>query len=144
MFFYLRATTARHTVTYFLSLSMTRRPPRSTRTDTRYPYTTLFRSRQDGALREGLSAGLGIRPRAYRRGGRHRAGERCDRRADREAPEAHDGGDRQAARHRQARLPRSCRLPRSEEHTSELQSLMRISYAVCCLKTKIKHQHKPR
>src|SRR3546814_2425336 len=85
---------------------MIRRPPRATRTDTRFPYTTLFRSNvlaeqdagrvaqdQASAFREWRALGFG-----------------------------------------------KCRLalavPRSEEHTSELQSLMRISYAVFCLKKK--------
>src|SRR3546814_4844428 len=72
---------------------MIRRPPRSTRTDTLFPYTTLFRS-------------------AWR----------CDR----------------APRRRGAAGRRRCCRARSEEHTSELQSLMRISYAVFCLKKKTK------
>src|SRR3546814_4147626 len=75
---------------------MIRRPPRSTRTDTLFPYTTLFRSQATGS-----------RPHE-----RHR--------------------------HELARPGR--RTGRSEEHTSELQSLMRISYAVFCLKKKKKHQ----
>src|SRR3546814_10154866 len=90
---------------------MIRRPPRSTRTDTLFPYTTLFRS--------GLP-----RPRRHLPGrGRGVVGGR---------PGAHPGG---ARAHRHAGL-----LRRSEEHTSELQSLMRISYAVFCLKKKIKKQ----
>src|SRR3546814_8617389 len=76
---------------YFFFFLMIRRPPRSSRTDTLFPYTTLFRS-PDRATP----------PRANRR---FRAGR--------------------GAHHR-----------RSEEHTSELQSLMRISYAVFCLKKK--------
>src|SRR3546814_6768775 len=72
---------------------MIRRPPRSTRTDTLFPYTTLFRSPQH-------------RRRLHRRQGDPR--------------------------------PRHSR--RSEEHTSELQSLMRISYAVFCLKKKTMKQ----
>src|SRR3546814_15120106 len=96
---------------------MLRRPPRSTRTDTLFPYTTLFRSR------------------ASRRGPRGVARPRRGR--------ADDRGDRQARDHRTREiLPRGLRdrLPvrsdRSEEHTSELQSLMRISYAVFCLEKK--------
>src|SRR3546814_1595969 len=92
---------------------MIRRPPRSTRTDTLFPYTTLFRSR-------------GLRGSAAR-GGRDRPGRRGERRA--------------AARTRAARpSPRARSDPctRSEEHTSELQSLMRISYSVFCLKKKIR------
>src|SRR3546814_1061378 len=69
-----------------------RRPPRSTRTDTLFPYTTLFRSRFDRMTRK-LTTTRG-------------------------------------------RLPWARRSARSEEHTSELQSLMRISYAVFCLKKK--------
>src|SRR3546814_8755353 len=76
---------------------MIRRPPRSTRTDTLFPYTTLFRSaaefHREAAVRE------------------HRIA-----RAERFAECISNG--------------------RSEEHTSELQSLMRISYAVFCLKKK--------
>src|SRR3546814_1113598 len=86
---------------------MIRRPPRSTRTDTLFPYTTLFRSRPPAA-RRGAGAAA-----ARRRGG--------------------TGG---ARRHRR----RGAR--RSEEHTSELQSLMRISYAVFCLKKKKKPKEK--
>src|SRR3546814_7644768 len=82
---------------------MIRRPPRSTRTDTLFPYTTLFRSR---AL--------------------------C---RDRHGGPSRDGGCGGAGRDRPR--PR-CRCDRSEEHTSELQSLMRISYAVFCLKKKKK------
>src|SRR3546814_3630733 len=87
---------------------MIRRPPRSTRTDTLVPYTTLFRSRQPGRVRL---------PRA-------RAPAARDRRAHR--------------RHRSVHAPAgpARRARGSEEHTSELQSLMRISYAVFCLKKK--------
>src|SRR3546814_4139354 len=91
---------------------MIRRPPRSTRTDTLFPYTTLFRSVLLAAVwcRDAVQ-----RP---RRG-------RPDRRPGRQ-PTGLDG------------FPHS---RRSEEHTSELQSLMRISYAVFCLKKK--NQKKP-
>src|SRR3546814_7022046 len=93
---------------------MRRRPPRSTRTDTLFPYTTLFRSE----------------------------GSYC-------RAEAYPGRDEGAARRhavgrvrgRESRIPeRSGSQGRSEEHTSELQSLMRISYAVFCLKKKTKTQ----
>src|SRR3546814_4161780 len=100
-------------IVFFL---MIRRPPRSTRTDTLFPYTTLFRSGglvavigAEGAL--AVNAGsflvsafllLGLR------------GSKAAQRAD--------------------------QVNRSEEHTSELQSLMRISYAVFCLKKKTKHK----
>src|SRR3546814_15210653 len=89
---------------------MIRRPPRSTRTDTLFPYTTLFRS-------HGL---LGIFEHEM---------HRRDHRKHRE----HSGLQGQnTAKH----LSESSRGERSEEHTSELQSLMRISYAVFCLKKK--------
>src|SRR3546814_1155039 len=82
---------------------MIRRPPRSTRTDTLFPYTTLFRSRRAAGRRGALPRRV-RRPRPrHRRGLRRGEGRR-----------------------------------RSEEHTSELQSLMRISYAVFCLKKKRK------
>src|SRR3546814_3688598 len=83
---------------YFFFL-MIRRPPRSTRTDTLFPYTTLFRSRI-GIVANALRNGCGISI---------------------------------------TDLINECsflRHSRSEEHTSELQSLMRISYAVFCLKKK--------
>src|SRR3546814_9899530 len=90
---------------------MIRRPPRSTRTDTLFPYTTLFRSPD--------------RPESCASGRRGSAGR------PRRTPMSVD-------RSRPARGGR-----RSEEHTSELQSLMRISYAVFCLKKKKKQrQHK--
>src|SRR3546814_10557456 len=112
---------------------MIRRPPRSTRTDTLFPYTPLFRS----LLRPFLAGDL------QRRGdvgaGLAREGQR-DARVVGRAGEARlagarrhgDGGDR-----RQKQSPHR----RSEEHTSELQSLMRISYAVFCLKKKKKMKH---
>src|SRR3546814_7202170 len=92
---------------------MIRRPPISTRTDTLFPYTTLFRSAvsADLAATDRKSAG----PRHAVFAHRHAAGK-------------------------SVHLPRSrfsrCTGKRSEEHTSELQSLMRISYAVFCLKKK--------
>src|SRR3546814_6461376 len=103
---------------------MIRRPPRSTRTDTLFPYTTLFRSRTPQHLHSRQLQ----RP-------CWTAADRCS-----------------ASAPRDQHTPRPCRLPpgggshrrrsrpalraRSEEHTSELQSLMRISYAVFCLKKK--------
>src|SRR3546814_8892097 len=77
---------------------MIRRPPRSTRTDTLFPYTTLFRS----AMQDATLSACGISP-------------------------VHQGTPCAS---------RFTRTTRSEEHTSELQSLMRISYAVFCLKKK--------
>src|SRR3546814_16623257 len=88
---------------------MIRRPPRSTRTDTLFPYTTLFRSHPRHARMLGHEVHVGHEYRLQRREGRRRAVNR----------------------------PIHAALEaRSEEHTSELQSLMRISYAVFCLKKK--------
>src|SRR3546814_4624569 len=84
----------------YLFFLMIRRPPRSTRTDTLFPYTTLFRSWRP----------MPARPRPSTRN-RNEVSSR--------------NGPSSAARR-----------ARSEEHTSELQSLMRISYAVFCLKKK--------
>src|SRR3546814_4474753 len=92
----------------FFFFLMIRRPPRSTRTDTLFPYTTLFRSCGNAADGHG-----GRRLRLRRHVAR---GLLCLRRHD-------------------SRFDRGVR---SEEHTSELQSLMRISYAVFCLKKKNK------
>src|SRR3546814_5354760 len=78
---------------------MLRRPPRSTRTDTLFPYTTLFRSHRRGRRSGAGASGGGAAARQPWGGARHGLG-------------------------------------RSEDHTSELQSLMRISYAVFCLKKK--------
>src|SRR3546814_12967028 len=91
------------------------RPPRSTRTDTLFPYTTLFRSRRAGYLR-GRPRRLQSRSGTLRR---LHADVQHVRPAGGLLTAALDG-----------------RRPRSEEHTSELQSLMRISYAVFCLKKK--------
>src|SRR3546814_8058894 len=91
---------------------MIRRPPRSTRTDTLFPYTTLFRS-AGASADPAFPAGRAHRQAAGRRARPRRGGAR-----DRE-------------------FPRRLSALRSEEHTSELQSLMRISYAVFCLKKKI-------
>src|SRR3546814_9159128 len=129
---------------------MIRRPPRSTRTDTLFPYTTLFRSDRL-VCRNGRGDGQG--------------GRLCDpgaRRNLRALPVGQPFERRRPAAFRNARAPDERRNPawlsgfmrpgsakrarrwstaatssrRSEEHTSELQSLMRISYAVFCLKKK--------
>src|SRR3546814_6434600 len=84
---------------------MRRRPPRATRTDTLFPYTTLFRSPQNRSST--TSNACASSPRAP--------------------------STSAAAAEAAARTTKACR---SEEHTSELQSLMRISYAVFCLKKK--------
>src|SRR3546814_4997645 len=103
-------------VVFFFFL-MIRRPPRSTRTDTLFPYTTLFRSRR----------------------GQFDAGTDCERlgsyvrRARGPGPVSSPAGEADAMK---AAVTRASSSQRSEEHTSELQSLMRISYAVFCLKKK--------
>src|SRR3546814_6739397 len=109
---------------------MIRRPPRSTRTDTLFPYTTLFRSRK-AALIFGELVRIGIL-RPGQRGNQHR---QPDEHAGHKNRYAQKQEDRQILRQveRQGTSRR-----RSEEHTSELQSLMRISYAVFCLKKKTK------
>src|SRR3546814_4129675 len=106
---------------------MIRRPPRSTRTDTLFPYTTLFRSHRQVACR-GLSGGT-----AGRDALRHVARLRRWRPADR-VPDAITAATTRGQARR--RTVQCCDDARSEEHTSELQSLMRISYAVFCLKKK--------
>src|SRR3546814_4193393 len=139
-----------HNVIFFL---MIRRPPRSTRTDTLFPYTTLFRSDPIASIAESVGFAsrshfssrfrerYGEDPTAYRK--RMTSGPTAEPfasvtsiRAKAEespfqvdanngsAPEASEGPSRKNAR------------SGSEEHTSELQSLMRNSYAVFCLKKK--------
>src|SRR3546814_2226727 len=109
---------------------MIRRPPRSTRTDTLFPYTTLFRSQPHGRTAiVGLRILLAFRERHRRHHGRLQqlfskhpvTKSRCEREHD----NSYDD-------------PQKAPRKRSEEHTSELQSLMRISYAVFCLKKKNK------
>src|SRR3546814_3900623 len=107
---------------------MTRRPPRSTRTDTLFPYTTLFRSEERGkAADQALLAQPADALETGRGAQTHQLGQR--RIAD---PAVILQGGEDAP----VRLINI--LIRSEEHTSELQSLMRISYAVFCLKKKTK------
>src|SRR3546814_4678358 len=104
---------------------MIRRPPRSTRTDTLFPYTTLFRSAGAAAR---VGAALPADP--------------CLGLAEHTGGRAGDAQGPDGVRAQAPALPRGSMkaLPhvevRSEEHTSELQSLMRISYAVFCLKKK--------
>src|SRR3546814_10564171 len=104
---------------------MIRRPPRATRTDTLLPYTTLFRSAahpRGWSVCRPCGAAHEHRPAVRLRGGhptRRRERPRCDLCGP--VPADPSG-----------------LATRSEEHTSELQSLMRISYAVFCLKKKIK------
>src|SRR3546814_2115624 len=100
---------------------MIRRPPRSTRTDTLFPYTTLFRSVaivDPAKVGSTLTAIIEIT-------------------LDVQTAEYLDAFEVSVA-HEAAVLQCYRVSPRSEEHTSELQSLMRISYAVFCLKKKKK------
>src|SRR3546814_5496577 len=106
---------------------MIRRPPRSTRTDTLFPYTTLFRSPVRCASSSACTPGGGLSGRGTRP-----PLAPAERRPTIAHPEAFDG-TRSAEAARRQDAPGT----RSEEHTSELQSLMRISYAVFCLKKKI-------
>src|SRR3546814_1970883 len=96
---------------------MSRRPPRSTRTDTLFPYTTLFRSpgaRLDQLCRAAEPHNADVHPPF------HAPNQRVQ----------------QEGREPRSRYRPALHALRSEEHTSELQSLMRISYAVFCLKKK--------
>src|SRR3546814_1478423 len=103
---------------------MIRRPPRSTRTDTLFPYTTLFRSpaRVEDGLRPGIDDGSGDRHAASL----HRSTAASSQSA--------------ISSQRCTGMLRLKKPKRSEEHTSELQSLMRISYAVFCLKKKTNYK----
>src|SRR3546814_5486019 len=119
---------------------MIRRPPRSTRTDTLFPYTTLFRS--GGAdiahLRGFAGVGAGAeRPVRARSAGGDGAAGLCRLSQHVEGALSGAGGDRlRAGRAVPDRGGGAGGAGRSEEHTSELQSLMRNSYAVFCLKKK--------
>src|SRR3546814_2264250 len=127
---------------------MIRRPPRSTRTDTLFPYTTLFRS---PVARPGQPAHgppgrrVSRRARAMGAGQRNAPSDVSPReyaegwscRARRPSRECYDRAVRISRRLMSEKLADQRTLgdgPRSAEHTSELQSLMRISYAVFCLK----------
>src|SRR3546814_2230532 len=119
---------------------MIRRPPRSTRTDTLFPYTTLFRSEAELAevytVRELIEA---VQRAAKRTDGRAPAQRKVVAEADRRWIEPGHLGHRLLAITLFAvnrLLMRLLFRVRSEEHTSELQSLMRISYAVFCLTKK--------
>src|SRR3546814_10219812 len=112
---------------------MIRRPPISTRTDTLFPYTTLFRSSRTGEAAP-VDRRFSDPARAQRLGG-HRRRERG--RLWGLYPQPARSSYRRFHARRLGRV--EPRAARSEEHTSELQSLMRISYAVFCLKTKKQH-----
>src|SRR3546814_1088590 len=98
-------------VVYSVFFLMIRRPPRSTRTDTLFPYTTLFRSKvlAESASFETVEDNVYFPPESLNR-----------------------------QYFKESDTTSVCPWKRSEEHTSELQSLMRISYAVFCLKKKKK------
>src|SRR3546814_4284943 len=110
---------------------MIRRPPRSTRTDTLFPYTTLFRSSL-GFRRAYRDEAQVPQVEGYRCGGGdfHQLADLVVAQGDGRVRDARPAAVRSKCRRASGRR-------RSEEHTSELQSLMRISYAVFCLKTKI-------
>src|SRR3546814_8857909 len=123
---------------------MIRRPPRSTRTDTLFPYTTLCRSDRLGQVR---GDGRGLR----RNGERPRPDDLVPPARDRVLARRREAEQHVPVRRQPRNLSRAPELEgvgtvmekghvgdaqRSEEHTSELQSLMRISYAVFCLKKK--------
>src|SRR3546814_2323063 len=110
----------------YLFVLMRRRPPRSTRTDTLFPYTTLFRSGLSQGPRGGAQADRPVHP-----------GVGCDQGRlsqpiqQRVRPAWHEHLQHGRAGPRRMQPEQGLR---SEEHTSELQSLMRISYDVFCLK----------
>src|SRR3546814_8825427 len=116
---------------------MIRRPPRSTRTDTLFPYTTLFRSCPRAAQRDDHRHLLSrlLRGQLYRRHGRRLVFVDADDQLL-AVPRRHRRGRAGRLSAVQAVFGEAVDGRRSEEHTSELQSLMRISYAVFCLKTK--------
>src|SRR3546814_1275710 len=103
-------------VLYFIVFLMIRRPPRSTRTDTLFPYTTLFRSGQGEPLFLAFYSALIIFFAYFYTGIVFNPDDTAEN------------------------LKKNGGFVRSEEHTSELQSLMRISYAVFCL---TKKRHRP-
>src|SRR3546814_18779502 len=122
---------------------MIRRPPRSTRTDTLFPYTTLFQSSAEIVHAH--------RDRQESRQCQRSAIAGC---AETAGPDQLSGFEIDCAHHAIGRLltrngqrrkkgRNVCCIRRSEEHTSELQSLMRISYAVFCLKKNTTNTYRP-
>src|SRR3546814_4016148 len=111
----------------FFFFLMIRRPPRSTRTDTLLPYTTLFRSEGVPLSRPDLAPADACEH-----------GRLLPVVVEPKAPSGPAPGGGLALRDAPGACPRAARSadPRSEEHTSELQSLMRTSYALLCLKNK--------
>src|SRR3546814_10377952 len=127
---------------------MIRRPPRSTRTDTLFPYTTLFRSHEQkrtGDIEDSATPSFPSANAGYK-------ASDAGRRISRPSLRFHKPANAKAYRgivfiimHRFGFVGflagAFARQARSEEHTSELQSLMRISYAVFCLNKKILQTH---
>src|SRR3546814_3493846 len=116
---------------------MRRRPPRSTRTDTLFPYTTLFRSAGHACAVPRNDVFVEVPARRGARLGRQLLEERI-------GIFARDAGFGEHGKfHAEGVFAEVRYLLRSEEHTSELQSLMRISYAVFCLKKKNNTNYSP-
>src|SRR3546814_5427942 len=128
-------------VPFFFFFLMIRRPPRSTRTDTLFPYTTLFRS---SGVEGAVQGARQLNADGVHRRTRDLQPSRKDRRQVRGHRQRGPGPRDRSRLRAGAMLSFSllvaliavALLFRSEEHTSELQSLMRISYAVFCLKKK--------
>src|SRR3546814_10897599 len=116
---------------------MIRLPPRSTRTDTLFPYTTLFRSVGARDLRGFHRAGRPVRH--YQASG-SRGGHLEIRRLEDRAALVEGRAGEEIAIAPFGDFQHIALKIRSEEHTSELQSLMRTSYAVFCLKKKTTHK----
>src|SRR3546814_4638202 len=122
---------------------MIRRPPRSTRTDTLFPYTTLFRSRGDSLIKQATLAHhrlglLGVVPQVQILDPGIELVEAAQRPVPvQESAQQVEGGPDLVDMSLRFGAHEAVLILRSEEHTSELQSLMRISYAVFCLKKKI-------
>src|SRR3546814_3073846 len=116
---------------------MIRRPPRSTRTDTLFPYTTLFRSLYQSAQSDSFTPEASDGSAAT--GGEGELYRFMKQQLDQTSYIGNDSATFAAVATTGA--SQSEKDKRSEEHTSELQSLMRISYAVFCLKKKKKQTY---
>src|SRR3546814_4207567 len=115
---------------------MIRRPPRSTPTDTLFPYTTLFRSEHAKKVR------AEARLRLLQQHAEEVEAERGPGLLEHQPAMPFDLDAETHQRRIEAEF--EARMSRSEEHTSELQSLMRISYAVFCLKKKKQKKTRPK
>src|SRR3546814_7398271 len=127
---------------------MIQRPPRSTRTDTLFPYTTLFRSRRTiieiGRVlrplqRQSVSQPTHVFLSARQSNANALTISISKTRSLQSKPHSPNISSREEC----SITMTSSSILRSEEHTSELQSLMRISYAVLCLKKKTNNHYKP-